>query len=144
MTDDMPANATLAKVVAELEIRNLVARVAQLADHGEDLEEYGRLFTEDGAWEFPAGPRRGRADIVAGAHERRRQKVTGPGSHTRHLISTVSVVVHDDATATADSYWQFWRDTADAPALFNMGHYHDSVRHEDGSWRLARREITLG
>lgn len=121
----------------------MVARVAQLADHG-DLEEYAGLFTEDGSWEFPGGPRRGRADILAGARERRREKVTGPGTSTRHVITTLAVQVADETSATADSYWLFWRDTATSPVLVNMGHYHDVVRCEGGAWRIARREITLG
>jgi uncharacterized protein (TIGR02246 family) len=133
----------MAAIAAELEIRNLIARAAQLADHG-DLEEYASLFTEDGAWEFPGRPRRGRADILAGARERRRDKVTGPGSGTRHVITTLAVQVTGGTSATADSYWLFWRDTATSPALVNMGHYHDVLRREDGAWRIARREIVLG
>jgi uncharacterized protein (TIGR02246 family) len=133
----------IARIAAELEIRNLIARIAQLADHG-DLEEYASLFTEDGSWEFPGGPRHGRADILAGARERRRQKVTGPGTATRHVITTLAVQVADATTAVADSYWLFWRDTTTSPALVNMGHYHDAVRHERGAWRIARREITPG
>jgi uncharacterized protein (TIGR02246 family) len=138
-----PGGDGLARVVAELEIRNVIARVAHLADYG-DLEEYASLFTEDGSWEYPGGPRRGRADILAGARERRSQKVTGPGSATRHVITTLAVHVADATTAIADSYWLFWRDTTTAPVLFNMGHYHDVVCREGGAWRIARREITLG
>src|SRR6266567_2812875 len=139
----MTGDDKVARILDELEIRNLIARVAQLADHG-DVEEYASLFTQDGSWEFPGGPRRGRADILAGARERRSERVTGPGSATRHVISTVAVRVDDATTAAADSYFQFWRDTATSPALFNMGHYHDVLRREDGAWRIARREITLG
>lgn len=139
----MTGDDRVARVLDELEIRNLIARVAQLADHG-DAEEYASLFTEDAAWEFPGGPRRGRADILAGARERRQQRVTGPGSATRHLIATLAVRVEDATTATADSYFQFWRDTATSPTLFNMGHYHDVLRREDGAWRVARREIVVG
>lgn len=131
------------KVVAELEIRNLIARVAQVADRG-PLEDYGALFTQDAAWELPGGPRLGRDDILEGARQRRRDGVTGPGSRTRHLISTVSVVVQDACRATADSYWQFWRDTDRAPGLLNMGHYRDTLRVEEGAWKVARREITIG
>jgi 3-phenylpropionate/cinnamic acid dioxygenase small subunit len=67
-----------------------------------------------------------------------------PGSATRHVITTLAVQVGDAATATADSYWLFWRDTATSPVLHNMGHYHDVLRREDGAWRIARRVITLG
>lgn len=132
-----------ARVAAELEIRNLVARVAQLADHGH-LDEYVNLYTDDGRWEYPGATRRGRADILAGARERRADKVTGPGSASRHVITTLAVRVVDDRSATADSYWLFLRDTATIPVLVSMGHYHDEIRFDDGRWRIARRDITLG
>jgi uncharacterized protein (TIGR02246 family) len=63
---EMTSDDMIARVLDELEIRNLIARVAQLADYG-DVEEYASLFTEDGSWEFPGGPRHGRAGILAGA-----------------------------------------------------------------------------
>jgi 3-phenylpropionate/cinnamic acid dioxygenase small subunit len=128
----------------ELAVRNLIARIAQGADTWE-LDDYILLFSEDAAWEFPLGPRHGRADILAGAAERRASGLTGPGAYSRHVITTLAVDVHDDGTATADSYWIFYRDTNTAPTIFNMGQYHDTLRLEaDGQWRLARREITLG
>ena len=133
----------LARIEAELEIRNLIARMAQLADDG-DLDEYILSFTSDASWEFPGGPRRGRDDILNGAIQRRSEGVTGPGSASRHVITTTVVRVEDATTATADSYWSFWRETTTSPALFNMGHYHDTVRFDDGAWRIARRQITLG
>lgn len=132
-----------ARVVAELEIRNLIARVAHLADDGE-LDEYILLFTEDSSWEFPGAPRRGRADILVGAHARRSEKLTGPGSSSRHVITTTAVRVVDQATALADSYWLFFRETTTSPVLAGIGHYHDTARCEDGVWRIARREITFG
>jgi uncharacterized protein (TIGR02246 family) len=132
MGSDMTIDDRIARVLDQLEIRNLIARVAQLADHG-DAEEYASLFTEDASWELPGGPRHGRADILAGARERRSQRVTGPGSATRHVIATLAVRVEDATSATADSYFQFWRDTATSPTLFNMGHYRDILRREDGA-----------
>jgi uncharacterized protein (TIGR02246 family) len=140
---DVTGDDRVARVLDELEIRNLIARVAQLADHG-DVEEYASLYTEDALWDFPGGALRGRADILVGARERRSQRVTGPGTATRHIITTLAVRVKDAGTAAADSYFQFWRDTATSPTLFNMGHYRDVLRREDGAWRIARREITLG
>ena len=133
----------LTRVVADIEVRNLIARVAHLADFG-DLDEYVLLFTEDGSWEFPGGPRRGRADILAGAKARRSEKLTGPDSTSRHVITTTAVRVVDDAMALADSYWLFFRATTTSPVLAGMGHYHDTARCEDGVWRIARREITVG
>jgi 3-phenylpropionate/cinnamic acid dioxygenase small subunit len=127
----------------ELAIRSLVARIAQAADGG-DLDDYIGMFTEEASWDFPLGPRHGRADIRRGAQERRDQKVTGPGSSTRHVITTLAVDVETEEAASADSYWIFYRDTTTAPTIFNMGHYHDTFVKEADAWRLARRQITLG
>ena len=98
------------RLVDELEIRNLVARLAQLADMG-DLDEYVSLFTEDASWEMPGAPRHGRADIMAGAQDRRNSGTTGPESHTRHVISTLLVQSDGSDKATADSYWLFYGNT---------------------------------
>ena len=79
-------------VADELEVRNVIARLAQLADDG-DLDEYVSLFTADTEWLIPGNHRIGHDVIRSGAVERREQGVTGPGSGTRHVISTISVVV---------------------------------------------------
>jgi uncharacterized protein (TIGR02246 family) len=127
----------------ELEIRNVLARIAHYSDMG-DLDDYGDQFTEDAQWEFPGAPaKRGRAEIQAAGAARRADGVTGPGSHSRHVISTVAVRVDGDS-ATAESYWQFYVDTASAPALRSMGHYRDTFRRTPQGWQLARREITAG
>ena len=127
----------------ELAIRNLVAKLAHAADHG-DIEEYIGFFTEDASWEMPDAPRRGWAEIRAGAEERRRTGLTGPGSASRHVLSTLAVHLAGVDAAEADSYFIFFRETATNPTIFNMGHYHDDLRFVDGEWRLARRQITIG
>lgn len=139
----MTENPVTHRLADELEIRNLVARLAQLADMG-DLEEYVSLFTDDAAWEMPGGPRHGQADIMAGAKERRAAGTTGPGSNTRHVISTVAVRADGTDTASSDSYWQFFGNTTTAPAVQLMGHYHDTLRRTPDGWKLARREISFG
>ena len=136
-------DALVAQTAAELKIRNLIARIALLADQG-DLDEYVDQFTEDAVWAFPGGPRQGRQDIRSGAEERRAGGVTGPGSNTRHVITTVSVQLGGEDAATADSYFLFYQHTTTAPTLFNMGHYHDTFTRHGDVWRLARRDITLG
>jgi uncharacterized protein (TIGR02246 family) len=127
----------------ELAIRNVLARVAQLADTGE-LEEYLTLFTEDAAWEMPgAPPRKGHADILRGATERRAANTQGPGTGTRHVLTTTAVWVDGDA-ATARSYWMFMTNTVERPTLSLMGQYDDTLARTDTGWRLARRAITMG
>jgi 3-phenylpropionate/cinnamic acid dioxygenase small subunit len=140
-TDDKTATGPLAD---ELAIRNLIARLALLADAG-DLDEYVSLFTEDASWEMPGAPRRGHADILAGASERRAGGTAGPGSGTRHVITNVAVHLDGGDTATSDCYFLFFGDTASSnPTVRIMGHYHDTFRREAAGWRLARREIAFG
>src|SRR5205085_4974783 len=88
----------------ELAVRNVVARVAQYAD-GPDVDAYVALFTPDAVWDMPGAPRRGHAEIRDGSEERRAAGQIGPGSNTRHFVSTVAVTVDGDR-AEADSYWQ--------------------------------------
>ena len=51
----------------ELAVRNVVARLAMLADEG-NLEEYVDLFTEDARWDMPGGELQGRENLLAGGH----------------------------------------------------------------------------
>ena len=139
----MDSRTTRSAESDELAIRNLVAKIAHAADQGE-LDEYLEFFTEDASWEMPDAPRRGRAEIRAGAEERRRTGLTGPGSASRHVIATLAVTLAGEGDAVADSTFIFFRQTATNPTIFNMGHYHDDLRFVDGGWRLARRRITIG
>ena len=128
------------RIADELAIRNVISRIARLADQG-DLDEYVDQFTEDALWNFPPGPRNGRADILAGARERRASGSTGPGSRARHQITTVEVNVGEDGTATADSYLSFIVNTANGPSVAASGSYHDTFVRQGSRWRLARRDI---
>jgi uncharacterized protein (TIGR02246 family) len=134
MTDD------ITRVTDELAIRNVIARIARLADQG-DLEEYVDQFTDDAVWNFPPGPRKGRVDILAGAQERRASGTVGPGSGARHQITTIEVEISDDDTATADSYLTFIVNRAEGPTVAVSGSYHDTFVRQGSRWRLARRDI---
>ena len=124
-------------------IRNLVARIALLADEG-DLDDYTDQFTEDAVWNFPAGPRQGRKDIRVGAEERRASGTTGPQSRTRHILTNLAIEVADDSNATGICYFMFLNGNTTPPSLVNFGVYRDTYRRDDGVWRLARRDITPG
>ena len=139
------------RVAAELEIRNILARLAQLADSG-DTEEYVSLLTDDVVWAMPANPaiglagseRRGRDEIAVGQRERIDARHQGPGSNTTHTISTISVHFVDDDEVTSHSSFVYWADTATAPVVRSMGRYVDTFRRINGRWKLARRVITFG
>lgn len=130
----------------DIAVRNLIARLAHLADMAEldELDEYGALFTEDASWEMAGNHRRGRADIVEGARERRRSGSQGPGTNSRHVLTTQAIRFEDGNTAVSDAYFLFLGDTTTKPAIRAVGHYHDLVRRDGDTWRVARRQITPG
>lgn len=143
--------SNLEKVADELEIRNLVARLHQLADFADDLNDYLECFTEDAVWEFPGdgealGHARnvGRKAIEADRLERRGDRFQGPGTNTRHLNINLVVTVRDDGTAAADSYWIFVNDTVGRPFIRSTGRYHDEFRKTDKGWRFSLRQIITG
>lgn len=123
-------------------IRNVVARLAILADEG-DLEEYVDLFTDDARWDMPGGELQGRDNLLAGAIERRAAGTVGPGSNTRHVITTQAVAVDGDEAAS-DSYFQFWVNTATEPSIALFGTYRDRLVRTESGWKLAHRVISFG
>jgi ketosteroid isomerase-like protein len=140
------------RVAAELEIRNILARLAHLADRGE-TDTYVALLTDDIVWAMPANPtiglaaseRRGRDEIARGQRERMAAGHQGPGSNTMHVVTTIAVdVAPDGDLALAESSFQYWGDTATAPAIRNMGRYRDELRRTPDGWKLARRSISFG
>ena len=134
MTDERSRTAD------EVEIAKLLAKLGQMADDG-DLNEYAQLFTEDGSWIGPAGDTRtGRADIIAGAQQRRDDGIQGPGTNSFHLISNVNIEVDGD-TATGKTYYHYYRNADATPQLTVMGVYRDEFRRTPEGWRMAKRVI---
>ena len=128
------------RCVAESQIRNLIGRLAHLAD-GNDLDEYISCFTDDAVWETPRfSARVGKEDILAGARQRRADGVQGAGSASRHIVATQWVNVEDANHATSQSYWMVLTDANTAPVIRSTGRYNDTLRFENGAWKLARRD----
>jgi ketosteroid isomerase-like protein len=139
------------RIAAELEIRNVLARLAQLADSG-DTAAYLRLLTDDVVWAMPSNPaiglpgseRRGHEEIATGQRERMAAGHQGPGSNTMHTVFTVSVEFESDVGAIAHSSFMFWTSTTSEPTVTSIGRYVDNFRRTDDGWLLARRVITFG
>ena len=135
----------------DAEIRTLLARIAQLADTG-DLDEYIMKFTDDAVWAMPANPsvgleansRQGHDEIMAGARERRASGLQGPGTDTRHVLTTLAIDVETETRATARSYFLFFGSTTTTPVLRTMGQYDDVFVKGERGWQLAHRTITPG
>jgi 3-phenylpropionate/cinnamic acid dioxygenase small subunit len=130
----------------ELEIRNLIAHMAHLADDG-TLDDYVGCMTEDAVWEMrpasgSAAPpaRRGHADIRAGSQERRNSGMQGPGTHSRHMVTTTVVSVAGDSAA-ATSCVLFVLIVEGKQQIGFSGIYHDEFRRTPQGWRLSRRAV---
>lgn len=144
----MSAADRLQLAADRIEIAMLIARIAQHADSGTP-EQYISCFAADAVWELAdagglpmAGGRvQGHDEILAGVHERRADGIQGPGSHTRHDISSITVDVSGDA-ATSRAYFRYYTSTDAVPKIVAIGTYNDThVREADG-WKLSRRVIT--
>jgi len=124
----------------ELEIRNLLAKLAEMADAGA-LDDYIDLFTEDASW-GGAGQlqRTGHAEILDGARERRAGGITGPGSHTLHVLTTTAVELDGDR-ARSRSVFHFYANTDATPTLQVIGVYQDRFRRTSRGWKLSARVI---
>ena len=128
----------------ELAIRNLVARMAQVADENESLEEYAALLSEDSVWELEGQPPyHGRDAVVAGAAGRREQHLVGPGTHTRHVITTQQVQVQGDR-ASGQCTCLFYSDTTTEPRVRAVSQYRDEFVRTQQGWKIARRVIRFG
>jgi 3-phenylpropionate/cinnamic acid dioxygenase small subunit len=145
------------RVADELRIRNLVARLTHLADSGteDQLEEYLSIFTEDALWVVMGGlaggtslaaqERRGRDEILEGVRERRAAGIQGPGTNTKHGITTMMVAFESDDKAIARCNWVYYVDTnTDAPRLAAMGEYRNTFVRTSQGWQLACRELIPG
>jgi len=138
------------QVADELAIRNLLARVAQLADWG-TVEECEACYAEDAVWSMPASPvvglpaseLHGREAIVAGIRDRRAAGIQGPGARNRHLLTSVFVDFDADDQATAHSAFLFVDETVSPPVLKSSGRYVDVLRRIGGEWKLAARQVIL-
>jgi 3-phenylpropionate/cinnamic acid dioxygenase small subunit len=134
----------LQRVTDELEVRNVVARIAQLSDDG-SLDDYMALYTDDSIWDGgPSfGVRKGHADILAGATQRRASGQAGPGTHKRHVITTSAVRLQGD-TAHVRSYFLFYVQCDTSPSVQVVGVYQDELRRTPSGWKLAKRLIQPG
>lgn len=143
-------NQDLRTAIDHQQITTLLARIAHLADDGDPVA-YTECFTQDAVWELtdatglPMDVQRieGRGRLLAGVRERRSTGIQGPGSHTRHDISTILVEVDGDR-AMSRCYFRYLQHTDDAPQTVAMGVYHDEFVRTAGGWLLHHRTITRG
>ena len=130
----------LQRLLAESDIRNLIAHLAQLADDG-DIDEYLTLYAEDGSWEVTGDPPwQGIEGLRSGVEQRRRDHVQGPGTATRHLNTTLRVTVDGPDDATAESYFLYLT-TKPRPEVALTGRYYDRFRRTADGWKMVSRRV---
>jgi uncharacterized protein (TIGR02246 family) len=135
-----PSDAAFRRVSDELEIRNLIARIARLTDDG-DPDNYAECFSEDGSWLIPDAPRHGRPDIREGLVVRRNIKACGPESNARHLVTTIVVAADGSDTASAESTWLYCTELRTGPIVRATGRYFDDLSRTGAGWQVARRQV---
>lgn len=139
----------------ELEIRNLVGKLATMADLNEDLDEYFTLWTDDATFDMqqPIGLAGDRPDLVwkvSGIEELRANRkhlrdigFQGPGTNVWHANTTLHIKLIDAENAESQSYWVLLG-SQEKTEVLRVGHYHDTYRKEDGVWKIAYRRVTPG
>ncbi|MEJ1087811.1 nuclear transport factor 2 family protein [Microbacterium sp. Mu-80] len=138
-------------IADDLEIRNLVALLAQYADGSKNIEDYLDLFTEDAIWEYSAPPqadevpeREAHRLVGRDAIERDRRRLRavgfqGPGTRTFHLNTTLAVRLTGPDSAEATSYF-LYVDGNQSPAVIPiMGTYSDTFVRVGTRWKLKHR-----
>lgn len=144
----MTSDDVIRRLSDELEIRNLIAKIAISVDGADDLTEYASFFSEDAHWEmlpergktsqFPSV--RGRANLLAAARQRRKDGLSGPGTHAYHNIVTSAVNLQGDQ-ANATSYFIFIKNADSKPTLGLFRLYKDRFIRTPEGWKLSVRHI---
>ncbi|MFF4607193.1 nuclear transport factor 2 family protein [Streptomyces sp. NPDC001339] len=132
------------RLLAERACERLILEFIRHLDLG-DPRAVAELFTADGVWEWPAGGRRieGRAALRDYFGSRPADRLS------RRMCTNILVTVDSAVTAAATTYFATYRvdgytDGMVPPQLpANLGHYEDTFRKDDGSWRLATRTTFL-
>jgi len=128
------------------EIRDLIERYAEAADHGNDPEMMRELFAEHAIWEASGfGRFEGRAEILNGLF-----KIGGTRLiWTMHYMISPRIRVAEDRT-TAQISWRVW-ELATAPgknqsqpeALWGGGSYRVDLARLAGRWQFTYVRLNL-
>jgi ketosteroid isomerase-like protein len=151
----MAADAdTLQRVVDELDIRNLLARIHNTIDamrRGEaTAEDYNANWTEDGIWESPTmgtyhgheghQKRRDEAGALARQGGAQIPDAGSQSSGTYHITVSTEVRLDGDV-AICDSKFLYGTSQGTGGQIHQVGRYHDEVRRTPEGWKLSHRTV---
>jgi hypothetical protein len=132
----------IAKLEAIGEITALKARYGRACDAGHPREEIEAIFTADAVWSDTAGS--------LGTHEGIEailEFFAGIGAVTDwslHLITNPEISVDDDIEHATARWVVLQPCTISGEAIWTAGTFEDEYLRVDGTWRIARTEVTLG
>ena len=118
-------------------VRAAIAAYAQALDDGR-TDDVVATFCRDGGCDIPGlGTCEGH-DALRHAYARWK-----PARPQRHLVVNTLVTEWDDDQATAISDVVFLLQGDAGWAVQLVGRYHDTLHHDDGTWRFHRRAATF-
>ena len=132
---ESPPDAASALVTAA--VTDVAHRIAFASDCL-PVDAWAELLTDNVVIDLFGDVNEGKAANVAGSSARRSTGRSGPGSGTRHLVTTVVVDVSSDDGADAVVTALFVR-TEPTLEVTRVVTYQDSYRREGSRWYLARR-----
>jgi hypothetical protein len=118
-------------------VRDVAHRLAYASDTA-PLEEWAELLADDVVIDIFGEVATGKESAKAGSTARRAAGRTGPGSGSRHLVTTVVVDVTSETEAEASVTVLFTQGGA-AVESTRVVTYQDAYRRDGGRWLLARR-----
>jgi hypothetical protein len=99
-------------------------------------EQFANNFTADGVYDSPWGVAEGREAIIGNISYWHSSGIT---KGKRHFIGALHITDLTEDSAKAESnYWIAEAETT--PGLVATGYYIDTLKKEDGAWKIAHRK----
>lgn len=104
-----------------------------------DNERFADNFTADGVYESPWGTANGREAIIGTIGYWHGSGIT---SGKRHFVGSIQIQeLRTDSAVVASSYWV--AEAAESPSIVATGFYTDTLKKENGVWKIANRKQTV-
>jgi SnoaL-like domain len=107
-----------------------------LAIDSHNNELFAENFTKDGIYESPWGTAEGKEAIIGTIGYWHSSGIT---SGKRHFVGSIQIKELKDGIAKVESsYWV--ADAQNTPGIVATGYYIDTLKKEDGTWKIANRK----
>lgn len=99
-------------------------------------EQFADNFTTDGVYESPWGTAQGKEAIIGSIGYWHSSGIT---SGKRHFVGSIQIKELNNETARVESsYWV--ADAQNTPGIVATGFYSDTLKKENGAWKIASRK----